>query len=218
MAVREHFLNQSHQPVTSRRLLIDEENQTRSPMAKLRRWEVHFCLDWRVGKYSFIHLFQNEFARHCAWRQCLLYMLWLVKTSKGRQELDLRGWSLLGVSISGSSGWSLTGVKGLSLSIFSTSHSRVNKVSSLTSRSFNKAPRILRTERIIRSQTPPWWLASGGLNRIAMTRYECSVRLRWNQSSRLYHVWGTRARFRSGNLTSQRPQQLSAQGEVWKPL
>ena len=44
---------------------------------------------------------------------------------QGRQELDLRSRSLLGISGSGSCGWSLRGVKGLSLRILSTSQRRV---------------------------------------------------------------------------------------------
>ena len=137
--------------------------RTESPIAKLRRGKYHFCLLWSTGKKSFIHLFQNALARHCAWRQRLLYLSWSVKTSRGRQLLDLRSNSLLGVNGSGSSGWSLRGVNGLSLRIFSTSHKRVDNASSLIRCSFSKAARIFCTDLIMRSQIPSWWLASGGL-------------------------------------------------------
>ena len=60
---------------------------------------------------------------------------------------------------------------GLLFMTFSVSHNNVCIMSSfMTGEDLNNASKILRIVLIIRSQTPPWWEASGGLNSHATLR------------------------------------------------
>ena len=68
-----------------------------------------------------------------------------------------------GVSAFKSRDSELTAEIGRSLSMRSTSVTKVDKHSSVSTRSPASAVKMRHTERITFSQTPPWWLAAGGL-------------------------------------------------------
>ena len=74
--------------------------------------------------------------------------------------LTFRTCPLLSGYGSGLLGLSLREAKGLSSRILSASHNRVVCVSSLMRCSFSRASKIFRTDLILRSHIPPWWLAA----------------------------------------------------------
>ena len=71
---------------------------------------------------------------------------------------------MVGVKGSKSRGSSETLVMGRPFTMASTSHIRVVRPSSSSTCSFVMALKTLRTVRIHRSHTPPWWEPAGGLN------------------------------------------------------
>lgn len=138
--------------------------KTKSPSWKLGCWRNHFYCSWSVGKYSFVHLCQNSFARRWTSFHLALNISDSSNTSWGEHGFLLSRRIWLGVSASKSCGLLDTGVMGLSFRIFSTSTRNVLKVSSLSRHSPTSEYKILLTERMSLSQTPPWWLAAGELN------------------------------------------------------
>ena len=136
---------------------------TKSPTLKFRLCFSHVWRSCNTGRYSLTQRAQNSLAKMCT----CFHLAWNLSESSNSLgaehgfQRDSRMW--LGVKASKSLGWHDTRVIGLLFRIFSTSSRKVVKVSSLTRCSSIIAWRILRRERISRSQTPPWWLAAGGL-------------------------------------------------------
>ena len=138
--------------------------KTKSPTLKLGLGHNHFCRSWSVGKYSFVHLHQNSFARRWTCFHLALNLSNFSNTS-GQTDGFLRNRRIwFGVSASKSCGSLDTEVIGLSFKIFSTSTKNVRKASSLRTRSPMNEGKILLIEPLSLSQTPPRWLTAGGLN------------------------------------------------------
>ena len=138
--------------------------KTKSPTLRLGFRHNHFCRTWSVGKYSFVHLHQNSFARRWTCFHLALNLSYSSNTS-GQKDWFLhnrRIWFC--VSASKSCGSLDTEVIGLSFKIFSIATKSVRKPSSLRSRSSINEYKILLIELMSLSQTPPRWLAGGGLN------------------------------------------------------
>ena len=115
------------------------------------------------GKVFFNQRPQNLFAKMCTY----FHLAWNLSESSNSLGAEHGFWRnssmWLGVKASKSLGSLDICVIGRLFRIFSTSVRNVVKVSSLTRCSPIIEWRILQTERMSRSQTPPWWLAAGGL-------------------------------------------------------
>ena len=138
------------------------ETSTTSPVRMSVLALCHFCRS--AGKYSRIHLLQKTSERYCT---CLhhrfAYKASFINTPCGILGFDFISNNMLDVSAGTSLGSLLSGVIGLSFIIFSVSVIKVCSYSSVSNCSLASAFRIVRAERIIRSHTPPIWLAHGGL-------------------------------------------------------
>ena len=123
------------------------------------------------GRYSLIHRRQNcatKWWTHLPWRR---YASASPKSPHGSGELCPSTNKWFGVSAVSSITSSLDFVNGLLFMTFSVLHNTVCIMSSfMTGEDLNNASKILRIVLIIRSQTPPWWEASGGLNSHATLR------------------------------------------------
>ena len=160
LAITSTTLPSGHFPLEK----VSSDTSTKSPICKFLFGSVHSFLSNRVGRYSLVHLRQNKFARYCACLQARLQLRSsLSKTPGGTLGHGRRCNKWLGVNGCSSKGLSLFLERGLELRIFVTSAKTVERTSSETTCSFNIARKIWRTERIIRSQMPPMWLAAGGL-------------------------------------------------------
>ena len=123
------------------------------------------------ARYSLIHRRQNCATKcwtHLQWRR---YASASPKSPHRSGELcpSINKW--FGVSAVSSITSSLDFVNGLLFMTFSVSHNTLCIMSSfVTGEDLNNASKILRIVLIIRSQTPPWWEATGGLNSHATLR------------------------------------------------
>lgn len=139
---------------------------TMSPGEKLLLCLIHFCLSCIASKYSDVHLFQKSSAMYCTCLHLLLmYRSDFSNRPGGKVGLPFNRRIWFGVSASKSLGSSETLVSGRSLSIASTSQNSVCRPSSSSVCCPATEVSTLRTERIRRSQTPPWCEAAGVLKR-----------------------------------------------------
>ena len=150
-----------------------------APSWILFRLVVHFCRGRRVGKYS-----------RPVSPELICHSLYLPPTSTNITVVLSentwcwsRGTSLkqrwFGVRGSLSLGSKVTGVRARELRIASTSTINVASPSSVRVCPDTNADRIFRADRMSRSQTPPMWLAVGGLNFPAMPRCRSSLWIDW---------------------------------------
>ena len=130
---------------------------------------------WRccnVIRYSRSQRFQKMLARYWICRQ-RRWQYWSCseKTPGEIDWFDLSNNKWLGVRGSASIGSSGFGVRGREFLTDSVSAIRVSSDSSLTSCSGRRALRILLTDWMILFQTPPMWLAVGGLKIQLISRW-----------------------------------------------
>ena len=145
--------------------------RTRLPTSRFSFTLNHLGRCYSNGRYSLIHRRQNCVTKcwtHLQWRR---YTSASPKSPHGSGEFcpSINKW--FGASAVSSITSSFDFVNGLLFMTFSVSHNTVCIMSSfMTGEDFNNASKILRIVLIIRSQTPPWWEASAGLNSHATLR------------------------------------------------
>ena len=135
-----------------------------SPVVKFLCGVSHFCLSWRSGKYSLVHLVQNRLAIYCI---CLhrrrAYWSSLSKTPGGMLGCVFISNRWLGVKASTSLRSSEDWVIGLLFMMASTSHMTVWSPSSSSVCCCNTELNTFLIVRICLSHTPPWCEAAGVL-------------------------------------------------------
>ena len=148
------------------RAALSSFTMTISPSGTSFRDLVHFWRCWRLDRYSFLHRDQNSSAKCCTRLQRALQYLSADENTPGGDNTILdfivRMWlGVRGLSESGSS--RLSTVKGRLLTTASVSHIRVLSDSSSSCKALlrRSASNTLRTDLIIRSHTPPMWVAVG---------------------------------------------------------
>ena len=125
---------------------------------------------YNVGKYSLNHLHQKRFARYWACLQLLLQHesflsnnAFLSNTPGGKLVLGRKCNNWFGVNGSSSMGLSLLRVRGLEFMMCIASGITVWRTSSETTCSLRTTFKLCLTDLIMRSHTPPMWLADRGL-------------------------------------------------------
>lgn len=143
---------------------VGSATMTISPGEKFLLGAAHLCLSCITSKYSAVHLFQNSSAIYCTcFHFLLMYKSLFSKSPGGKMGFPFSRRIWFGVRASRSLGSSDTFVRGLSFRIAYTSQNSVCRPSSSKICCPRTEVIMLLTERMRRSQTPPWCEADGVL-------------------------------------------------------